>query len=471
MAKQSARESATDGRFNLRLIRDGQLETNSSGASDLADFVVTCNVIQSINGAGIQAEINIMDSANLINSLVGDEIWQLIYTTQQGTISYPLQSYSIENRSRQNNTDLYTVKCCSPEFLANEVSNLFGSSKVVFNKEDKSHDIVERILRGKESGTSKFMKTKKKCFIEPGDNSHEFILCNWRWFDTIYWVAQRSVRKQSGKSKDPQNGFLFFENGMGYNFVSIDKMIADINKQEYDSETDTTSGEAKLYQYVYSPKKAGQEAADLYKINTVKYVSDRNILEGLRNGTWAGHSSALDPTVLSNSLVSVESENTSSTYTYSVDELWSKMEHLDGKSAKHDPYGKFSDQTVGLMKTPRRIRHTFLPNRVADGQDATAAENDNKLYEQLPYLQSYQFARVQTLKTIQLLVTVPGNTDLYAGKGIDIVIPMNKVKGEKPMTDTKYSGRYLIAAVRHKWDGREMYTEMLVYRDTLRGKK
>ena len=118
MAKSSARESATDGRFSLRLIRDGQLEENSSGASDLADFVVTCNVIQSINGAGIQAEINIMDSANLINSLVGDEIWQLIYTTQQGTISYPLQSYSIENRSRQNSTDLYTVKCCSPEFLS-----------------------------------------------------------------------------------------------------------------------------------------------------------------------------------------------------------------------------------------------------------------------------------------------------------------------------------------------------------------
>ena len=465
------RQAATDAVFVLQLIRDGQVVKNKDGADNLSDFVVTCNVIQSINSAGIQAEINIMDSADLITSLRGDEIWNLLYKTQQQAVSYPLQTYSIENRSRQNNTDLYTIKCCSPEFLSNEGSNLFGSSKVIFNKEDKSHDIVERILRGKESGNSKFMKTKKKCFIEEGDNSHEFIMCNWRWFDTIYWIAQRSVRKQSGKSKDPQNGFLFFENGLGYNFKSIDGLIADINKQKHDDKTDKTSGECKLYQYVYSPKKTGQEERDLYKINTVKYVSDRNILEGLRNGTWAGHSSALDPTVLSNSLVSVESENTSSTYTYSVDELWSKMEHLDGKSAKHDPYGKFSDQTVGLMKTPRRIRHTFLPNRVADGQDATAAENDNKLYEQLPYLQSYQFARVQTLKSIQLLLTVPGNTDLYAGKGVDIVIPMNRVKGQKAMEDKKYSGRYLIAAVRHKWDGREMYTEMLVYRDTLRAKK
>lgn len=460
------RESSTDVQFILTAIRRDSNEVlkNGEGLSDLSDFIVTANLTESINSAGIQGEINIQDSANLIASLRGDELWRFQYSTAQGDIVHQLQCYSIENRTRQNNTDLYTIKLCSPEFVNNEVSNLFGSSKVVFKKGTKSNEIIEEILRGKGDD---FMKTTKKVFLEEGDNSHEFIMCNWRWFDTIYWIAQRTVRKGGGSKTDPQNGFLFWENYLGYHFQSIDKMIDDVNDQDYNGKTDKKSGKAKLYRYVYDVKKAGQEVEDSYKINTVKYVSDRNILQGLRNGTWAGFSSAFDPTITPNSQLTVDTPNAAGPYAYSMNDLWSKMSHLGVQGNKSNPYNKYADAIKALMETPRRIKYTFLPNRVHDGQGKADGEADNKLYEQLPYLEAYQYMRVQALKNIQLLVVVPGNVDLYAGKGIDIQIPSPKTKNGKVIMDQKYSGRYLIAAVRHKYDGRELYTEMLLYKDAL----
>ena len=41
---------------------------------------------------------------------------------------------------------------------------------------------------------------------------------------------------------------------MGYHFKSIDGMIEDINEQDEETKTNTTTGKARLYKYVYSAK-------------------------------------------------------------------------------------------------------------------------------------------------------------------------------------------------------------------------
>ena len=49
-----------------------------------------------------------------------------------------------------------------------------------------------------------------------------------------------------------------------------------------------------------------------------------------------------------------------------------------------------------------------------------------------------------------MLVRVPGNLDLYSGKGVNIVVPSTVKTGENTIVDAKYSGRYLITAIQHK---------------------
>ena len=80
------RESANDVDFSLRLYRpDGESKPeplkNAEGATELADFVIALEIIESINASSIRASITIQDSAGLINRLKGGELWQLVFKT------------------------------------------------------------------------------------------------------------------------------------------------------------------------------------------------------------------------------------------------------------------------------------------------------------------------------------------------------------------------------------------------------
>ena len=74
--------------------------------------------------------------------------------------------------------------------------------------------------------------------------------------------------------------------------------------------------------------------------------------------------------------------------------------------------------------------------------------------------------RIESLKTIKLQITIPGNMDLYVGSGIDIVIPTSAKSGKAPKVDRRYSGRYLIASLTHDTNGTSMTTELLLMKDS-----
>lgn len=443
------RDSANDVSFSLKLRRDGSYVKNNQGASSLEDFVMACNIQEGIDTAGIQAEIVIQDSAGLLNTLTGSEEWVVRIDTVHGEAVYSLFAYAIESRARNGNSEAYIVKCVSFEFLRNEITNMFGASSKLFENKETSKDIVTNILK-------KTLESSKKRFIEDSANKHSFIATNWRAYDTIYWIAQRSVR--TGTNGNPQNGFLFWENLMGFHFKSVDKIIDDVKGQSFDDKSNPTRGKAKLYQYSYEPKRNGNEGTDDLKIESISFPNERNWLVGLRNGAWAGHSVGLDPTVVPNSKVSPENRTADVQYQYSIQDTWKKMSHLTGKN----PVESYTDEIKNMVLTPKRIRYSFLPNRIFD-----TGTGDNKQYNEIPELQAYQHLRMESFKNVQLLINVPGNVDLYSGYGIDVKIPATKPKNDKMKVDRKYSGRYVIAALRHKYDGKHLSTEMLLYRDSL----
>ena len=74
--------------------------------------------------------------------------------------------------------------------MKNEVTNVFGNSNVIFSQESEASSIIKTILSDK-----RFLQSKKKLFLEETINKQQFIAPNWRPFDCIYWLAQRSVRK------------------------------------------------------------------------------------------------------------------------------------------------------------------------------------------------------------------------------------------------------------------------------------
>ena len=108
----------------------------------------------------------------------------------------------------------------------------------------------------------------------------------------------------------------------------------------------------------------------------------------------------------------------------------------------------------------------FDPVTVSNS-DAENKDNPQSTYSELIELQSYQWMRIASLKNIKLIVKIPGNFDLYAGSGISITIPATFRDGDKTPVDKRYSGRYLIASVKHDMVDQKLSTELLLLRDAV----
>ena len=465
----------------LSIYRDGK-RVEVDGNWNFNEFLGGWEVYTSITHGAIQASFAIRDSLGLQAVLTGSEMWRLDIRSQMLDRSYFFRTYDIQDRSRSNQlSDIFIVQATTDEFLKNETVNIFGHSEVIFGKRKdlskktaylatqtgtKAEAIVKKLLTGKD-----YIYSKKKVFTDENEsiNNHQFIASNWRPFDLIYWIGQRTIRKAK-KGGTLQNAYAFFENALGYHFKSIDGMIEKVNDQSAEAETNFSTGDAQLHVYEYVPKSIDDGSQDQWKIKSVVFPDERSYLMGLRHGTWSGYSIGFDPTTLGNSKVGtdVSQDISADTYRYSNKEIWPKMSHL-GTTKDQNPMILMDKGIRNLLDYPKRIRYTALPNQIFDPK---FKKNPQKNYEQLVELQAYQWMRIESLKNIRLEITVPGNLDLYVGYGVYVTIPATGKVGDTIAVDKKYSGRYIIASLAHESQDMNLryVTKMLLVKDTIYGK-
>ena len=450
------RSEAGDVEVTVNVFRNGNKLQSSEGADDIYDFITGIEIYESITSSTIEAKLLFNDGSGFIGAMTGSEQFRIMI---RGTIIdrvYYVRAYDIEARTRLDKADSFIVNCASDEFLQNEITNVFGNSQVVFDSTSSS-EIVEQILKTDQ----RYIRTQKKIYIEESTNKQQFIATNWRPFDCIYWLTQRSVRK-ARKGGTLQNGFLFWENGLGFNFKSIDKMIDNVNNQT-ESDSNFTTGDTKLYTYVYSTKSSGSDGADQFKLETIVFPEERDFLTGLRNGAWAGFSMGFDPVTVTQSKMGLSTDMSVNAYRYGISAVWPKMSHLN-EGTSVNPLSQLDQNIKTIVDYPRRTRYTILSNQIFDPK---FQDNPQKNYEELVELQAYQWMRIESLKNIKLMVKFPGNLDVYAGHGINIVIPATYKRNNSTDIDRKYSGRYVIGGLTHKIVGTTMSTEALLLKDSI----
>lgn len=450
------RTQTGDVEVKVTVYRDGKKLQNSDGNSDIGDYISGIEIYESITSATMEAKIILADSGGFLGLMTGSELFRIQLVGSIMDKTFYMRAYEIESRSRFNNSDTYIINCASNEFFKNEVTNVFGNSQQIFSGDLEASSIIKKILLDK-----RYLQTKKKLFLEETINKQQFIAPNWRAFDCIYWLAQRSVRKAK-KGGTLQNGFVFYENSLGYHFKSIDKLIDDVNKQKEDK-TNLNTGDAKLYTYVYATQNSDEGDSDQFKISTLVFPNEKNFLNGLRHGAWSGFSIGFDPVTVSNSKMGLSTDLSIDAYRYKLKDLWSKMSHLGSKTAKN-PLTQMDQSVQAMVDYPKRVRYTALPNQNFD--EKFNAEQQSKQYEELVELQAYQWMRIESFKNFKLQIKIPGNLDLYAGSGIKVVIPGTYKKNSKMNIDKKYSGRYVIASVSHQVVGSELTTELLLLKDS-----
>ena len=450
------RNQAGDVEVKVNVFRGGVKLQSAEGADDIYDFITGIEIYESITSSTIEAKILFNDGSGFIGAMTGSEQFRIVI---KGTILdrvYYVRAYDIEARTRLNTADSFIVNCASDEFFQNEITNVFGNSQVVFDSTTSS-DIVEQLLKTDQ----RYIRTQKKIYIEESTNKQQFIATNWRPYDCIYWLAQRSTRK-ARKGGTLQNGFIFYENGLGYNFKSIDKIIDNVNNQT-ESDTNFTSGDSKLYTYVYSTKSSGTDGADQFKIESIVFPEERDFLTGLRNGAWSGFSMGFDPVTVTQSKMGLSTDMSVNAYRYGINAMWPKMSHLN-ENKSVNPLSQLDSNVKKIVDYPRRTRYTILSNQIFDPKFQS---NPQKNYEELVELQAYQWMRIESLKNIKLFIKFPGNLDLYAGNGINVVLPATYKRNLTTEVDRKYSGRYVIGGLTHKIVGTTMSTEALLLKDSI----
>ena len=451
------RQSLNEYGIRLMVFRDRKRLENDDGAFNYIEFLRGCEIFESITQSAIEASFIFEDAAGMSGIFTGSEIIKIQVSTPNLDREWVFRSFKIGARARtKESTDVFQVDAVSEEFIKNETVNIFGHSEVIFQGKTEAAEIVEMLMRDE-----RYLASRKNLYLEETVNKHSFLSPNWRPLDLINWMLQKTVRKSS-QTGGFQNGFCFYENDLGFHMKSFDKMVEDVNEQPLGKDTNKNTGIPRKYRYSYTEKNIDPQS-DFLNISGFSFPKEKDMIEGLRHGAWGGYSVGFDPVTISSSKMGLSKDMSTDAITYKMDDVWSKMAHLDGKKTVN-PIEQMDSDYKQILATPKRVRYSMLSNQVFDPK---FVDNPQANYPEQAELQSYQWMRMETLKNIQMNITVPGNLDLYIGAGILVEIPTAYTTGEGKRSDMKYSGKYMIKSITHSFVGNQFTTECSLIKDSI----
>lgn len=485
MATPTKSTTGSTDTFVIALLDDAGtgLRKDEQGNFNLSEFVVQLIIETSIDFPCIRGKLVLKDSGNLIGSLIGGEYWQIVVKTptQSSATTYILQCHAITDRITRDKTNIFTVHLVSPEFLSNEIANVFGPYKdkpfsdyikdLVKNAPtwEKASSTSQKTSKKQTSGNNKQnstppemsgLKSTKSVHVEKTKGKPQFVIPNWRPLDTIAWMAKHAIREKSKTGKDdiPQSGFIFFENELGFHFKSLDELIEQAAKSK------------DCYRYSLAPKKLSSVSPeDQFKITRINYPQTFDLLSNLRNGIYSGYSMTLNLQSLQDSKMTGDSKDLPfTTGTYFLEKAYGQMSHLASKA-------NLPVKTKGPLKNftsiPKRIHFGFSPDYLYSKMDPKKPDKYEKNPQQQkndaqsnPSARLYGSMRRLVLEMIQVQIDIPGNLDLRCGEGVELWIPKSRQKTENEK-DEVYSGRYLVAGVKHVFNLQSCTTSVMCYKD------
>lgn len=421
------------GDFSLKEVN---LYPHFSGKLDIKPIVGEITLYESVLAASLQCTLVIQDiGENLINNLplLGEERIEIII--QSNNIFYNLNYYiyKIDARTMREKNQSYVITCVSVEALRNEN---FRICERVDGK--KSEDIVKEIL-AKSNFTTKPVRT-------PDSTVYPFnmYIPNWRPFDTIIWLARRSVPEY----KSDSIGYLFYETFDGFFYRSIDVMF---DQPRYPNEN---------VKYIYFQGNQNSQGIDIderYRVNNYSSPKAFDIYDDLRRGAFA------------HECIYVDINNRSyRVFRTTADEFWDNSSHLE----KVKPYKTETEGAVELLK--RGSRFIYRPSTIStwgawnENQNTTGTNNIdpvNKNFEKA-------FYRYYFLEYNQVEISVPGDLENRCGNVIYLSIPSAKKNSDGSIIeDERISGRYLVNSVKHSIINRsELRTTITLTRDSFGGR-
>ena len=387
----------------------------------IRSLVQEVSIYESLDGKFLSGDMTLLDATNAIQTLpiTGFERVEFFLRTP-GTdkgfdfsvaTGHPMFVYALQNRTGANpRSQLYTLKFISIEAIRNHQTRV--SQAFTGNIDQMVTDICYN-----------YLKTKKDLIIEDTKSNHKFVIPRLK-----PTAAIESLRKNAQSLHYENSGFLFFENGDGFNFKSYEGLFCKKN------------GSPRKVKAHYSPKIKNIGEDPVYALQSVESFTILKQFDTLNN-TANG--------VYSSRLITHDLYNKTFTETdFDYNKEYSKQNHLE----QDDNGDKRSDNGI-------------LPFFNYDAGQTFGTKNEGIIYYQsetskvhdtheLPDSKNILQKRVSqhiAVNSLVIEITAPGTTELRVGDIINFTLPKYAPNSKNDTHDNdKYlSGRYLISAARH----------------------
>ena len=387
----------------------------------IRSLVQEFSIYESIDGKFLSGDMTLLDGTNAIQTLpiTGFERVEFFFRTP-GTdkgfdfsvkTGHPMFVYSLKNRSGVNpRSQIYTLKFVSTEAIRNHQTRI---SQAFTGQIDQ---MVTDICYN-------YLKTKKDLMVEDTKSNHKFVMPRLKPTKAI-----EQLRKNARSLHYENSGFLFYENGDGFNFKSYEGLFC------------KKDGSPRPVKAHYSPKIKNIGEDPVYALQSVEnftILQQFDTLNNTANGVYASR-------LITHDLYNKTFEELDFDY----NKEYGKQNHLEQDANG----GKRSDNGI-------------LPFFNYDNGDTFGNKSEGKIYYQsetkkihntheLPESKDILQKRIsQHIATNSLIIeiTAPGTTELRVGDIVNFTLPKYApFSKEDPKDNDKYlSGRYLISAARH----------------------
>jgi hypothetical protein len=387
----------------------------------IRSLVQELSIYESIDGKFLSGDMTLLDGTNAIQTLpiTGFERVEFFFRTP-GTdkgfdfsvkTGHPMFVYSLKNRSGVNpRSQIYTLKFVSMEAIRNHQTRI---SQAFTGQIDQ---MVTDICYN-------YLKTKKDLMVEDTKSNHKFVMPRLKPTKAI-----EQLRKNARSLHYENSGFLFYENGDGFNFKSYEGLFC------------KKDGSPRPVKAHYSPKVKNIGEDPVYALQSVEdftILQQFDTLNNTANGVYASR-------LITHDLYNKTFEELDFDY----NKEYGKQNHLE-QDANGD----------------KRSDNGILPFFNYDNGDTFGNKNEGKIYYQsetakvhntheLPQSKDILQKRIsQHIATNSLIIeiTAPGTTELRVGDIVNFTLPKYAPFSKEDTKDNdKYlSGRYLISAARH----------------------
>lgn len=392
---------------------DALMLVSASGVSvDVREVMRELNIFEDLFSNTLTGSLFISDTQNLINVLpiVGAEylVVNLVKPSTPFKISKVFRIYKISDRRKGTpNSEDYVLHFCSEELILSE--------SIKISKSYKGMSVSAMV---KDIATA-YLKIDAKKFpasaLTETTGNFDVVVPLWTPLYTINWISRMA---RNGLS--PSCSFVFFEDGLGYNFKSIEELSQQEPVQVVNFMPVNLAGESGEQksgnQNAKSDTQQRLESAEEYDM-----MNTPDMLRGIQSGLFAGKLMRVN--ILDQQI---------KTMTASGTDLFNNTKHTN----KNTFIQTGQDRTKVIQ-----TKHHDAFYRIAA---------DNLKVETWMLQRNAYFS---ALHGFQIKVVLPGNMNMRAGTVVQLNLPAATVglKEEKPM-DILYSGKYLITAIRHKID-------------------